>query len=151
MTNLNNDHQNNLVSFLRHNKPVPPSSHPNLEQELFDSLEPQIKSRKSYFKAAWTMPKTIKLQACRKLGDACPKMSAPAKLLATGFLFTSVSFGLKTPQVALEPKDLENFLVRNWKNTLDNNSYTSTKETEAYWLLPTVSEPQQPVFSVSAQ
>lgn len=93
----------------------------------------------------------MKIQAYRKLGDACPNISAPAKLIATGFLFTSVSFSLKTPQVALEPKDLENFLVGNWKNTLENNSYTSTKEAEAYWLLPTISEPQQPILSVSSQ
>lgn len=150
MTNLNNDHQNNLVSFLRHHKPLPPNPRPNLEQELFDSLEPQTPSRKSYFKVPWTMPRTIKRQACRKLGAACPNMSAPAKFIATGFLFTSVSFSLKTPHIALEPKDLENFLVGSWKNTLNNNSYNTTEETEAYWLLPTISEPK-PVFSVSVQ
>lgn len=128
MTNLNNDHQNNLVSFLRHNKPLPPRANPNLEQQLFDSLEPRTGNRKSSFKATWTIKSAI----------------------ATGFFFTSVSFSLKTPQIALEPKDLENFLVGNWQNTLDNNNYTATEETEAYWLLPVISEPQ-PILSVSTQ
>ncbi|MGB5631857.1 MAG: hypothetical protein WBM44_00040 [Waterburya sp.] len=128
MTNFNNDHQNNLVSFLRHNTPLPPSAHVNLEQKVFDSLEPRKNSRKGYFKAPRTIPGAI----------------------ATGFLFTSLSFGLKTPQIALEPKDLENFLVGNWQNTLDSNSYTAAEETEAYWLLPVISEPQ-PTLSVSAQ
>ena len=128
MTNLHNDRQNNLVSFLRHNQPLPPEAHPCLEQQLMDALEPRAKAKKSRFKVTWTIPSAI----------------------ATGFLFTSVSFGLKTPRVALEPKDLENFLVKNWQNTIDNNSYTVTEETEAYWLLPTVSE-AQPALSLSAQ
>ncbi len=155
MTNLNNDHQNNLVSFLRHNKPIPPNPHPNLEQQLFDSLEPRKNSQKSYFKTSWIIP-----NATNPIGEQVPKwiqtlraytrMSVPVKLITTGFLFTFVSFGLRTPQIALEPKDLENFLVRNWQNTLDNNNYTATEETEAYWLLPVISEPQ-PTLSISAQ
>lgn len=128
MSNLPPDRQNNLVSFLRHNQPIPPKPHPDLEQKLFDSLEPRAnRARKRYFKTIWTIPGAI----------------------ATGFLFTSVSFGLKTPRIALEPKDLDNFLVKNWQNTLVN-SYTAIEETEAHWLLPTVYEPQ-PTLSVSAQ
>ena len=127
MTNLHNDRKNNLVSFLRHNQPLPPDAHPNLEQQLMDALPPRAKTKKLRFKAAWTIPSAI----------------------ATGFLFTSVSF-VKTPRIALEPKDLENFLVKNWQNTLNNNSHTATEDTEAYWLLPTVSE-SQPALSVSAQ
>ena len=155
MTNLNNDHHNNLVSFLQHNKPIPPNPNPNLEQQLFDSLEPQKNSRKSYFKAPWIILNTVKpirgqvpkwMQELRSY----TKISVPIKLIATGFLFTFVSFSLKTPQIALEPKDLENFLVRNWQNTLDNNNYSATEETEAYWLLPVISEPQ-PTLSISAQ
>ncbi|MEL6495265.1 MAG: hypothetical protein AAFQ41_09100 [Cyanobacteria bacterium J06623_7] len=128
MTNLPNDRQNNLVSFLRHNQPLAPDAHPHLEQQLIDALPPHAKARKLPFKVTWKIPGAI----------------------ATGFLFTSVSFGLRTPRIALEPKDLENFLVKNWQNTLNNNSYTAIEETEAYWLLPTVSEPQQ-TLSVSAQ
>lgn len=126
MKNLHNDRQNNLVSFLRQNQPLPPKVHPDLEQQLFDSLEPRQNSRKSCF--TWTIHGAI----------------------ATGFLFTSVNFSLRTPRIALEPKDLENFLVKNWHNTLNNGSYTATEETEAYWLLPVTSEPQ-PALSVSAQ
>lgn len=148
MTNPNNDHQNNLVSFLRQNKPLPPKAQPNFEQELFDSLEPQIQSRKSYFKAALTISVKITLQGYSKLSDTCPRITVPTKLITTGFLFTSLSLSLKTPQVALEPQDLENFLVRNWENTLNNNSYSSPAEMEAYWLLPDMAEPR-PILSVS--
>ena len=155
MTNLNKDHQNNLVSFLRHNKPIPPNPHPNLEQQLFESLEPRKNSQKSYWKTSWIIP-----NATNPIGEQVPKwiqvlraytrMSVPVKLISTGFLFTFVSFGLKTPQIALEPKDLDNFLVRNWQNTLGSNNYTATEETEASWLLPVISEPQ-PTLSISAQ
>ena len=128
MSNLPHDRQNNLVSFLRHNQPIPPQPYPDLEQKLIDSLEPRAnRARKRYFKTTWTIPGAI----------------------ATGFLFTSVSFGFKTPRIALEPKDLDNFLVKNWQDTL-GNSYAAIEETESHWLLPNVYEPQ-PTLSVSAQ
>lgn len=127
MSNLHDRNRNNLVSFLRHNQPIPPEPHSNLEQQIIESLEPRISSRR-YSKATWTIPSAI----------------------ATGFLFTSIGFAWKTPRIALEPKDLENFLVKNWQNTLNNDSHTAFEETEAYWLLPTVSE-SQPALSVSAQ
>ncbi|MBE9047032.1 hypothetical protein IQ255_21975 [Pleurocapsales cyanobacterium LEGE 10410] len=126
MSNLPNDHRNNLVSFLRQNKPIPPLARPNLEQRIIDSLEPRVKKKR--YLNTWTIPSAI----------------------ATGFLFTSVNFGLRTPRVAIEPKDLENFLVKNWQNTLDNYNYAVVEETEAHWLLPTVAQPQ-PTMSVSAQ
>ncbi|MEM8673969.1 MAG: hypothetical protein AAGF83_08890 [Cyanobacteria bacterium P01_G01_bin.67] len=128
MTNLNNNQQNNLVSFLRGNCPLPPDADPDLEQRLFDSLEPRTTEGKNRLKAVWTIPSAI----------------------ATGFLFTSVSFGLRTPRIAIEPKDFENFLVRNWQNTLENNGYSAIEETEAQWLLPVVTDPNS-TLSVSAQ
>lgn len=132
MTNPHNNNHNNLVSFLQHNQPKPPDADQDLEQHLIESLEPRFKAAK----CKWIVSDTF-------------KFSLPAKLIATGFLFTSVSFGIKTPRIALEPKDLENFLVKNWQNTLDNNSSTAIEETEAYWLLPAISE-SAPI-SVSAQ
>jgi hypothetical protein len=144
MTNLHNDRQNNLVSFLRHHQPLPPDAPVDLEQLLIDSLEPHPRQRRlglnlKTLKTAWTIPRRIVFRA-------------PAKLIATGFLFTSVSFGVKTPRIALEPKDLDNFLVKNWHDTLDNNiySYAAGEKPEAYWLLPTISEPQ-PALSFAAQ
>lgn len=128
MTNLNNNNHKNLVSFLRHHQPAIPEAQPDLEQKIIDSLEPRTtKHRKPYFRVTWTIPSAI----------------------ATGFLFTSVSFGVRTPRMAIEPKDMENFLVNNWQDTLDNND-SALEEAEAYWLLPTVYE-QQRSLSLSAQ
>ena len=140
MTNLHNDNQNNLVSFLRHNKPTPPDAAPNFEQQLIESLEPHSTNTIQYLLTA---------QTTKHIGNLS-KLHTPVKLIATGFLFTSISFGIRTPRIALEPKDLENFLVKNWQNTLNGNSYTAEEDIEAYWLLPTVSEPT-PALSVSAQ
>lgn len=127
MTNL---HKNNFVSFLRHNQPLPPDASPQLEQQLIDTLEPQAKQYKIRFKAAWTVPGAI----------------------ATGFLFTSVSFSLKTPRIALEPKDVDNFLVKNWHNTLGNNSYSysATEDMPADWLLPNTAD-LQPALATSVR
>jgi len=135
MSNLPNDRKNNLVSFLRQNHPLPPEAQPNLEQQLIDSLEPRTKQRSLHF---------AKFRTALLTGATTRRI--PAKLLATGFLFTSVSFNLRTPRIALEPKDLENFLVKNWHNTLGNNSYSATNE-EAYWLLPTSESPASLSFS----
>lgn len=118
MTNLPNDRQHNLVNFLRHHQPLPPDSCFDLEQRIFDALEtrPQRRKLSFNFKGRWTIPSA----------------------LATGFIFTAISFTLKTPRIALEPKDLENFLVKNWYDTLDSNSYiyTARQNNEAYWLVP---------------
>lgn len=128
MTNLPQDHQNNLVSFLRHNQPLPPNASPLFEEQLFNALKPHNKRHKIRFKAAWTVPGAI----------------------ATGFLFTSVSLGFKTPRIALEPKDIENFLVKNWHNTLENTSHTVAEDMPAEWLLPNIPE-SQPTLATSAQ
>ncbi|MDJ0569824.1 MAG: hypothetical protein QNJ53_12345 [Pleurocapsa sp. MO_192.B19] len=138
MTKLHNDNHQNLVSFLRHHQPNPPHAQPDLEQRIMDSLEPRATTRgeKRYGKSTWT--------------SSAMTLRTPAKLIATGFLFTSVSFGIRTPRIAVEPKDLENFLVNNWNDTLDNYHYAPLKEAEAYWLVPNVYEPQQ-ALSVSTK
>lgn len=129
MSNLHPDRQNNLVSFLRQHQPLPPQPSPDLEQRIIDSVEPNHdKLRKRNSKVAWSIPSAI----------------------ATGFLFTTVSFSIRTPKVAIEPKDIENFLVNNWQDTLNAQGGNSIDETEAYWLLPTVSE-SKPALSVSMQ
>ena len=113
MTNLPDDDRNDLISFLRQNQPTAPDARLNLEQQIFDSLEPRTDNKNSY--AKWTIPGAI----------------------ATGFIFTSIGLGFRTPRVAIEPKDLENFMVENWQTTLDSQTHNKARETEAYWLLLT--------------
>ena len=125
MTNLPDDDRNNFVSFLRQNQPTAPDTDLNLEQQIFDAIEPRTDNKKLYIK--WTIPGAI----------------------ATGFLFTSIGLGFRTPRIASEPKDLENFLIKNWQSTLDSQTYTTAEETEAYWLLLTT-PPSEPALS-SAQ
>lgn len=138
MTNLPNDKQQNIASFLHHNKPNPPQTNKDLEQVIMNSLETQVSQ--SYFDFG-ELTKTI----ARAIAS-----NTPFKLITTGFLFTFVSFCLKTPHLAVEPKDLENFLVKNWHDTLQKGNYTVVEETEAYWLLPTRAESNSSL-SVSAQ
>ena len=127
MTNLNDDRQNNFVKFLQQNQPVAPQAYPDLEQQIFNCLESRTDKSKKYYKTWWTIPGAI----------------------ATGFLFTSISFSLKTPRVAIELEDLETFLVKNWQNTLNTHTYTAAEETDAYWLL--LSPPQSKPALSSAQ
>ena len=127
MSNLHDNNHNNLVNFLRQNQPGAPDAHQDLEQRIFDSLEPRThKTKKLYLKNLCSIPSAI----------------------ATGILFTSIGL-IKTPRVAIEPKDLDNFLVKNWQSTFDTPTYTTAEETEAYWLLLTP-PPSKPALS-SAQ
>jgi len=129
MTNSPKDNQNNLVSFLRHNQPLPPQACPDLEQKILESLEPRrFRDRRHYKTVTWTIPSAI----------------------ATGFLFTTVSFGVRTPRIAIEPNDLENFLVDNWHDTLNNQNHSAIDDSEIDWLLPNVYKSKQ-ALSVSAQ
>ncbi|MGD1922341.1 MAG: hypothetical protein ACFCAD_27685 [Pleurocapsa sp.] len=129
MNNSHNDNQDNLISFLQRNQPIPPSAYPDLEQKIIDSLEPRSFRHRKYCKTlTWTIPSAI----------------------ATGFLFTTVSMGVRTPRIAIEPKDLENFLVNNWQDTFNTHSTTFVEDSEADWLLPAVSESKQTV-SVSSK
>ena len=128
MTNLHNDSKNNFVNFIRRNQPLPPQAAPDLEQRIMDSLEPHTASERKRLKTGWTIPSAI----------------------ATGFLFTTVSFGIRTPRLAIEPKDLENFLISSWQDTLDTDNHEALEGNAAQWLLPVVSEPPQ-ALSVSAQ
>lgn len=132
MSNLPNKDQKNLVNFLRENCPTPPSSQVNLEEQIMESIarQPQ-RGSKSTSNLIWTIPSAI----------------------ATGFFFTSVSLGFKTPQVAIEAGELNNFLINSWNDTIDSGNYAVVNEEDNYWLL-TTQEPQtesQQVLSLSAK
>lgn len=147
MTNLHNNKQPNFVSFLRDNQPIPPHPHPDLEQKIMDSLESQTNQRQNNNHNTKIIKHSPHFTIERSSRFASAR-SRSARLLATGFLFTSVSFTLKTPRVAVEPQELENFVVKNWQNTIETQNYTIADETEAYWVFPHVDEPK-PALSVS--
>ena len=136
MTNLDRNNPKNFVDFIRTNQPQPPQAHPDLECRILDSLEPRTSNKGQYI-TKWTIP-----------GAMAITRGVPTKLLATGVLFTTVSFGVRTPRVAIEPQDVENFLVNSWQDTLNENHSVATENNEAYWLLPTVAESPQ-ALSVS--
>ena len=129
MTNSHNRDKINLVAFLRQNQPIPPQACSSLEQQIINSLEPRkFRDRKCYKTVTCTIPSAI----------------------ATGFLFTTVSFGVRTPRVAIEPQDLENFLVNNWQDTFYTYNPSAIGNNEADWLLPNVSKSER-ALSVSAK
>ena len=131
MTNLRRDNQNNFVGFIRHNQPNPPQACPDLEDRIMDALEPRTFKKRRYI-TGWTIPHAMAITR-----------RVPTKLLATGMLFTTVSFGVRIPRVAIEPQDMENFLVNSWQDTLSETNYVATEGNEAYWLLPNVAESSQ--------
>ncbi|GAB4543734.1 MAG: hypothetical protein Tsb0014_37540 [Pleurocapsa sp.] len=121
MNNSSYDDHENIVQFLQQNYPIAPPPSCNLEQRLMESVarQPQQKSKHSS-SLIWTIPSAI----------------------ATGVLFTSVTLGLKTPQVAIKTEELENFILNSWNGTIARDSHTISDGLETYWLLPTTSESQ---------
>lgn len=138
MSNISNDNKHNFVDFIRHHKPMPASAHQDLEQVIIDSLKPQSSHR------------NLNCQKFTKNLVQIFSINYPFRLATIAFLFTSATFCFRTSRIAIEPKDLENFLVKNWHDTLDQNSYTSDEEIEAYWLLPAMGDSHSSL-SVSAQ
>ncbi len=137
MTNLRRDNQNDFVGFIRHNQPNPSPACGDLEDRIMDALEPRTPPKRRYINSL-TIPHAMAITR-----------RVPTKLLATGMLFTTVSFGVRTPRLAIEPHDLENFMVNSWHDTLNETNYIATEGNEAYWLLPTVTESPQ-ALSVAA-
>ncbi len=126
MTKLPDREQQNLVNFLRENRPITPNCQCNLEQKLMDSIGSQPRrNNKHGSNLIWTIPSA----------------------LATGFLFTSVGLSLKTPQVVIKASELDNFLVNSWNDTIDHSNFAVWNEEDTYLLFSTV---QQPKTTVSA-
>ena len=128
MNKLPHDDHRDLVSFLKQNCPVAPSAECNLEQRLMDSIahQPQQRRQRSW-RIIWTIPSAI----------------------ATGVLFTALGMGFRSPQIAIESEELENFIVNSWNETIDRNSYTFSNEAENYWSLLENTETQA-TLSLSA-
>ena len=136
MTNLPNNERQDFLSFLQQNQPIPPQASANLEQNIVDALEVRSSDHHQFWKSMQILMKAIALHN-------------PLKFITTGFLFICFSFNFKTPRIAIEPKDLENFLVKNWQDTLHKNSFGAIEEAEAHLLLPATTETQS-ALSISA-
>ncbi len=129
MTKLPDREQQNLVNFLRENRPIPPHCECNLEQKLMDSIGKQSRKNSKYSSnLIWTIPGAI----------------------ATGFLFTSVGLSLKTPQVVIKASELDRFLVNSWNDTIESGNFAILNEQDTEWLFTTVQQPET-ALSISAK
>ena len=129
MTKLPDREQQNLLNFLRENRPIPPNCQCNLEQKLMDSIgEQSRKNSKHGSNLIWTIPGAI----------------------ATGVLFTSVGLSWKTPQVVIDTSELDQFLVNSWNDTIDSGDFAILNEQDTDWLFTTVKQPE-PTLSISAK
>ena len=122
MTKLPDREQQNLVNFLRENRPITPNSQCNLEQRLMDSIGEQPRKHSKYGSSLiWTIPSAI----------------------ATGFLFTSVGLSWKTPQVVIEASELDQFLVNSWNDAVDSDNFTILNGKDTEWLFTTEQKPEK--------
>lgn len=118
MNKIYNDDQN-LVRFLKQNRPLPPSNNYFGEEQLMTLIsKEQIPSSWLNHSWIWLVPSAI----------------------ATGILLMSGSVINKnlSPQIAQKPEDIETFMVQAWESSLvqniDNQPFYNT---EKAWLLLT--------------
>lgn len=130
MTKLPDREQQNLVNFLRENRPAIPDPKCNLEAKLINSIGEQPRRfSKSSSSLMWTIPSAI----------------------ATGVLFTSVGLNWKTPQVVIEASELDQFLVNSWIDTVDSGNFAIlNQEEDTNWLFTPI-EQSEKALSVSAK
>lgn len=103
---------NRLVSFLRHNRPVPMPASADRERELMELINNQPSSSRHY--RVWAVPGAI-----------------AAALVSWG------GYRLFVPslQAAQEPQQLESFLVNSWNGSVENTSGDRANSPEADWQL----------------
>ena len=130
MTKLPDREQQNLINFLRENRPAIPDAKGNLEAKLMNSISEQPRKHcKSSSSLMWTIPSAI----------------------ATGVLFTSVGLNWKTPQMVIEASELDQFLVNSWIDTVDSSNFAIlNQEEDTDWLFTPI-ETTEKTLSVSAK
>jgi hypothetical protein len=110
------DHDQPLVTFLQKNRPLPPPANPEREQQLMKLIQRNSvvsRQKPTYWSFYWLFPSAIAVSLVLVWG---------------GYrLFTPPQ-----PQVAVDPVELEAFMVSSWNGTFESSSKNGP---EADWLL----------------
>lgn len=108
------DEQQQLISFLKAYRPVPPTASKSLEERLMKRIEQEPITSKYSSSWRWIVPSTL---------------AASLLLLWGGY-----SLFFPKPQMVASSEELESFLMENWTDTMGESSVTSgINSTDVNW------------------
>ena len=126
MKNFFQDNEQDLVAFLRQNRPLPPREKHHLESQVMNLINqaPQKNSQENYFKLITALSGTLVLS-----------------LVVT---WTNNRWQQPAPQMAVDQDMVETFLINSWNNTInDKTVFFTTNEQEAEWFFPNLEKNPQ--------
>ena len=109
------DDEQDLVSFIRQHRPLPPSQNPHLENQVMELINQTSskQSQENYFTLITTLSGTI--------------------VVGLVVTWSSSRWSQQIPQIAINQDTVETFLINTWENTIDDQTVFFSNEQEADW------------------
>lgn len=125
MKNFFQDNEQDLVAFLRQNRPLPPRENPHLENQVMNLINqtPQKNPQENYFKLITALSGTL--------------------VVGLVVTWTNNRWQQPTPQMAIDQDMVETFLINSWHNTIDDQTIFFNNEEEADWFFPNLEKNPQ--------
>ena len=109
------DDEQDLVSFIRQHRPLPPSQNPHLENQVMELINQTSskQSQENYFTLITTLSGTI--------------------VVGLVVTWSSSRWNQQIPQIVIDQDTVETFLINTWENTIDDQTVFFSNEQEADW------------------
>ena len=119
------DDEQDLVSFIRQHRPLPPSQNSHLENQVMELINQTSskKSQENYFTLITTLSGTI--------------------VVGLVVTWSSSRWSQKIPQIAIDQDTVETFLINTWENTIDDQTVFFSNEQEADWFFSNTEKTRQ--------
>ena len=121
---LPNDEQD-LVSFLRQHRPLPPKQKPHLENQVIDLVN-QTSQGNSLVKHSTLITFFTGIIA-----------------VIVAVIWNSSRWNQQTPQIAIDQDMIETFLINSWDNTINEQTIFFSDQQEADWFYSNIEETSQ--------
>jgi hypothetical protein len=116
MTQIQNNEQENLIKFMKNNRPLPPRNHYKLEEELMIIINNKSQKKSSKNLLFWLIPS-----------------------LLTGVLFLTwgnLNNNQNSLKIANNNQEIESFMVNTWEEAIGENVHNQQlANSEDDWLL----------------
>ena len=119
------DDEQDLVSFIRQHRPLPPSQNPHLENQVMELINQTSskQSQENYFTLITTLSGTI--------------------VVGLVVTWSSSRWSQQIPQIAIDQDTVETFLINTWENTIDDQNVFFSNEQEADWFFSNTEKTRQ--------
>ena len=121
---LPNDEQD-LVSFLRQHRPLPPQQQSHLENQVMDLVN-----------------QTSQRNPQSKHSTLITFLSGTIAVVLA-LIWNSSRWNQQTPQIAIDQGMIETFLINSWENTINEQTVFFSNQQEADWFYSNIEETSQ--------